>query len=58
MPQFCQQNSVFNNNRFLTVSVKVSCYKIPEFYEETIEIIDRELPGTVQDPLHITDAHW
>ena len=36
MPQFCQQNSVFNNNRFLTVSDKVSCYKIPEFYEEKL----------------------
>ena len=31
---------------------------IPEFYEETIEVIDRELPGTVQDPYHITDARW
>ena len=29
---------------------------IPEFYEETIEVIDRELPGTVKDPQHITDA--
>ena len=36
MPQFGQQNSVFNNNRFLTVSDKVSCYKIPEFYEEKL----------------------
>ena len=29
---------------------------IPEFYEETIEVIDRELPGMVKDPQHITDA--
>ena len=28
---------------------------IPEFYEETIEVIDRELPGTVKDPSHISD---
>ena len=33
MPQFCQQNSVF---RFLTVSDNISCYKIPEFYEEKL----------------------
>ena len=31
---------------------------IPEFYEETIEVIDRELPGTVKDSQHITKAHW
>ena len=29
---------------------------IPEFYEETIEVIDRELPGTVKDSSHITNA--
>ena len=29
---------------------------IPEFYEETIEVIDRELPGTVKDPSHINDG--